>query len=54
MEQERVKLDVSVLQKPAITVRLEPCAKPFVPPDGAVVELPTLADLKTIYFIASL
>ena len=45
METERVKLDVSVLQKPAITVRLEPCAKPFVPPDGAVVELPTLADL---------
>ncbi|WP_308074551.1 hypothetical protein [Neisseria polysaccharea] len=45
METERVKLDVSVLQKPAITVRLEPCAKPFVPPDGAVDELPPLADL---------
>lgn len=54
MKTERVELVVSVSQKPAITVRLEPCAKPFVPPDGVVVELPTLADLKTIYFIASL
>ncbi|WP_308074281.1 hypothetical protein [Neisseria polysaccharea] len=54
MKTERAELNVSVLQKPDITVRLEPCAKPFVPPDGAVVELPTLADLKTIYFIASL
>lgn len=48
------EVKVSVVRKPEITVRLEPCAKPFVPPDGAVVELPTLADLKTIYFIASL
>lgn len=54
MKTERAEWNVSVSQKPAITVRLEPCAKPFVPPDGAVVELPTLADLKTIYFIASL
>nr|DAS26123.1 MAG TPA: hypothetical protein [Caudoviricetes sp.] len=66
MKTERVGINVSVSQKPAITVRLEPCAKPeitarlepcakpFVPPDGAVMELPTLADLKTIYFIASL
>ena len=44
VEMERVKLDVSVLQKPAITVRLEPCAKPFVPPEGAV-KVPPLADL---------
>lgn len=44
METERVKLDVSVLQKPAITVRLEPCAKPFVSPEGAV-KVPPLADL---------
>lgn len=44
METERVKLDVSVLQKPAITVRIEPCAKPFVPPEGAV-KVPPLADL---------
>ena len=54
MKTERAEWNVSVSRKPAITVRLEPCAKPFVPPDGAVVELPTLADLKTIYFIASL
>ncbi|EEG33157.1 Uncharacterised protein [Neisseria flavescens] len=42
---ERVEINVSVLQKPAITVRLEPCAKPFVPPDVAVAEVPPLADL---------
>lgn len=54
MESERVKLDVSVLQKPAITVRLEPCAKPFFPPDGAVVELPTLADLIFSYKLGAL
>ncbi|WP_304678798.1 hypothetical protein [Neisseria bergeri] len=45
MKTERAELNVSVLQKPAITVRLEPCAKPFAPPDGAVAELPPLADL---------
>ena len=39
------EVKVSVVRKPDITVRLEPCAKPFVPPDGVVVELPTLADL---------
>ena len=45
MKTERVGINVSVSQKPAITVRLEPCAKPFVPPDGTVVEVPSLADL---------
>ncbi|HEZ3561774.1 TPA: hypothetical protein WH791_001550 [Neisseria meningitidis] len=45
MKTERVELVVSVSQKPAITVRLEPCAKPFVPPDGVVRELPPLAEL---------
>ncbi|HFC8533028.1 TPA: hypothetical protein ACFRHF_001776 [Neisseria lactamica] len=40
MKIEREEVNVSVLQKPAITVRLEPCAKPFAPPEGAVVELP--------------
>lgn len=45
MKLEREKWKVSVLQKPAITVRIEPCAKPFVPPEGAVDELPPLADL---------
>ncbi|WP_323175799.1 hypothetical protein [Neisseria cinerea] len=44
MKTER-EVKVSVVRKPDITVRLEPCAKPFVPPDGVVVELPTLADL---------
>ena len=44
MKTERVGINVSVSQKPAITVRLEPCAKPFVPPDG-VVKIPSLADL---------
>lgn len=56
MKTERVELNVSVSQKPAITVRLEPCAKPeitarlepcakpFVPPDGEV-KTPSLADL---------
>lgn len=53
MEPERVKLDVSVLQKPAITVRLEPCAKPFVPPDG-VVKIPSLADLIFSYKLGAL
>lgn len=42
---ERAEINVSVLQKPAITVRLEPCAKPFVPPEEAVAELPPLAEL---------
>ncbi|HEZ5227643.1 TPA: hypothetical protein WI395_000661 [Neisseria meningitidis] len=57
MKTERAELNVSVSQKPAITVRLEPhakpeitarlepCAKPFVPPDGTIVEVPSLADL---------
>lgn len=44
METERINLDVSVLQKPEITVRLEPCDKPFIPPEG-FVKTPTLADL---------
>ena len=34
MKIEREDVNVSVLQKPAITVRLEPCAKPFVPSEG--------------------
>lgn len=45
MKIEREEVNVSVLQKPAITVRLEPCAKPFAPPEGAVAELPPLAEL---------
>ena len=45
MKIEREEVNVSVLQKPAITVRLEPCAKPFVPPEGEVRELPPLAEL---------
>lgn len=44
MKTERAELNVSVSQNPAITVRLEPCAKPFVPPDGEV-KTPSLADL---------
>lgn len=44
MKTER-EVKVSVVRKPDITVRLEPCTKPFVPPDGAVAELPPLADL---------
>ena len=44
MKTER-EVKVTVVRKPDITVRLEPCAKPFVPPDGAVVEVPSLADL---------
>ena len=39
------EVKVSVVRKPDITVRLEPCAKPFVPPDGVVRELPPLAEL---------
>lgn len=45
MKTEREEVNVSVLQKPAIMVRLEPCAKPFVPPEEAVRELPPLAEL---------
>lgn len=40
--EQRVKIDASVLQKPAITVRLEPSSAPFVLPDGTV---PSLSDL---------
>ena len=54
MKTERKEWNVSVSQKPAITVRLEPCAKPFVPPDGAVVELPSLADLVFSYKLGAL
>ena len=43
MKTER-EVKVSVVRKPDITVRLEPCAKPFVPPEGAV-KVPPLADL---------
>ncbi|WP_308028560.1 hypothetical protein [Neisseria bergeri] len=35
MKTERAEWNVSVSQKPAITVRLEPCAKPFVPSEGS-------------------
>ena len=44
MKTER-EVKVSVVRKPDITVRLEPCAKPFVPPDVVVRELPPLAEL---------
>lgn len=40
--EQRVKIDASVLQKPAITVRLESRSVPFVLPDGTV---PPLSDL---------
>lgn len=53
MKTERVELVVSVSQKPAITVRLEPCVKPFVPPDGAV-KIPSLADLIFSYKLGAL
>lgn len=47
------EVKVSVVRKPDITVRLEPCAKPFVPPDGAV-KIPSLADLIFSYKLGAL
>nr|DAJ23731.1 MAG TPA: hypothetical protein [Caudoviricetes sp.] len=52
MKTER-EVKVSVVWKPDITVRLEPCAKPFVPPDG-VVKIPSLADLIFSYKLGAL
>lgn len=52
MKTER-EVKVSVVRKPDITVRLESCAKPFVPPDG-VVKIPSLADLIFSYKLGAL
>lgn len=46
------EITVKLEEKKPLTVRLAPCAAEPTKPEP--IDLPTLADLKTIYFIARL